>query len=429
MHAMSPIGRCRWLHVSCGGSTILNSNTFRLAALAVAAAPVALFAAFPAQAAAPATTGADEGRASAVVLRTALDVSLANKTVDVPLKATLNEVNAPESAEKTALSVRLDGVADGPVKVLRADVATSGATVDERRAEGHSNLVKARVQVPGLPLLSLIEVEKVTSKAVCEVGKKPVASSNVLGHVRVLGKRVTLTAGGRTEVDLPNVGNVTLDLSKTSTTSKTAAAAALQLRISLNPGKLNVADVQGEVTLAEATCTTPGSGHGGSGGGSGHGGSGNGGSGNGGHSGGGSGDGGSGDGGTDDGGATTGDSGATGDTGDSGNSGSTEGGYEDGGATDSGTSGDGSTGDTATTGAATGDTSGDTGSTDGTSGSTGGGDVKTQTGADNSPATVSGDDLAETGSSSSTPLIAGGAALLLALGAGVTVLARRRAQD
>ncbi|MGW1467447.1 SCO1860 family LAETG-anchored protein [Streptomyces sp. NPDC002308] len=412
----------------------MNSNTFRLAALAVAAAPVALFAAFPAQAAAPATTGGDEGKASAVVLRTALDVSLANKTVDVPLKATLNEVNAPESAEKTALSVKLDGVADGPVKVLRADVATSGATVDARRAEGHSNLVKARVQVPGLPFLPLIEVEKVTSKAVCEVGKKPVASSNVLGHVTVLGKRITLTAGGRTEVDVPGAGNVTLDLSKTSTTSKTAAAAALQLRISLNPGKLNVADVQGEVTLAEATCTTPGSGHGGSGGGSGHGGSGNGGSGhggsghggsgNGGHSDGGSGDGGSDDGGTDDGGATTGDGGTTGDTG------STEGGYEDGGATDGGASGDGSTGDTATSGATTGDTSGSTGSTDSTSGGdTTGGDVTTQTGADNTPATVSGDDLAETGSSSSTPLIAGGAALLLALGAGATVLARKRARD
>ncbi|MCX5396250.1 SCO1860 family LAETG-anchored protein [Streptomyces sp. NBC_00102] len=396
----------------------MNSNTFRLAALAAAAAPVALFAAFPAQAAAPATTGTGEGKASAVVLRTALDVSLVGKTVDVPLTATLNEVHAPQSAEKTALSVRLDGVDKGPVQVLRADVATSGATADERRAEGHSNLVKARVQVPGLPLLPLIEVEKVTSKAVCEVGRKPVAESNVLGHVTVLGKRITLTAGGRTEVDVPGVGKVTLDLSKTSTTSKTAAAAALQLRISLNPGNLNVADVKGDITLAEATCSTPGSGHGGSGnggsghGGSGHGGSGHGGSGNGGTDDGGYGDdGGSDDGGTDDGGAT--DSGATGDngsgetSGDTGDSGSTDGGQEDGGATDEGATGD-------------------TGSTGSTSG---GGDVKTQTGADNSPATVSGDDLAETGSSSSTPLIAGGAALLLALGAGATVLARRRAQD
>ncbi|MEV1047394.1 SCO1860 family LAETG-anchored protein [Streptomyces sp. NPDC049916] len=236
----------------------MNSNTFRLAALAVAAAPVALLAAVPAHAApaTPATGG--EGRASAVVLRTGLDVSLLNKTVQVPLKVTLNEVQAPASAEKTALSVNLDGVEGGrPVSVLRADVATADATVDQHKAEGHSNLAKARVHVPGLPLLSLIEVEKVTSRAVCEVGKAPVAESNVLGHVAVLGKKVTLSAGGPTRVAVPGVGEVSLDLSKTVTTERTAAATALQLKVSVNPLKLNVAEVEGEVTLAEATCETP----------------------------------------------------------------------------------------------------------------------------------------------------------------------------
>ncbi|WP_272921215.1 SCO1860 family LAETG-anchored protein [Streptomyces sp. SID2119] len=236
----------------------MNSNTFRLAALAVAAAPVALFAAVPAQAApaTPATGG--EGKASAVVLRTGLDVSLLNKSVQVPLKVTLNEVQAPASAERTALTVNLDGVAGGePVSVLRADVATANATVDEHKAEGYTNLAKARVHVPGLPLLSLIEVEKVTSKALCEVGKRPVAESNVLGHVKVLGKKVTLSAGGPTRVVVPGVGEVSLDLSKTETTSRTAAATALQLKVSVNPLKLNVAEVDGEVTLAEATCETP----------------------------------------------------------------------------------------------------------------------------------------------------------------------------
>ncbi|MER6193058.1 SCO1860 family LAETG-anchored protein [Streptomyces cyaneofuscatus] len=236
----------------------MNSNTFRLAALAVAAAPVALFAAVPAQAApaTPATGG--EGKASAVVLRTGLDISLLNKSVQVPLKVTLNEVQAPASAERTALTVNLDGVAGGkPVSVLRADVATANATVDEHKAEGYTNLAKARVHVPGLPLLSLIEVEKVTSKALCEVGKQPVAESNVLGHVKVLGKKVTLSAGGPTRVVVPGVGEVSLDLSKTETTSRTAAATALQLKVSVNPLNLNVAEVDGEVTLAEATCETP----------------------------------------------------------------------------------------------------------------------------------------------------------------------------
>ena len=235
----------------------MNSNTFRLAALAVAAAPVALLAAVPAQAA-TATTVTGDGKASAVVLRTALDVSLVNKTINVPLKATLNEVQAPASAKKTALSVELDGVDGGnPFSLLKADVATAEATVDEHRAEGRSNLAKATVHVPGLPALSLIEVEKVTSSAVCEVGKTPVAESNVLGHVSVLGKKITLTAGGTTRVDVPAVGEVTLDLSKTSTTSRTAAAVALQLKVSVNPLDLNVAEVNGEVTLAEATCETP----------------------------------------------------------------------------------------------------------------------------------------------------------------------------
>ncbi|MFH9479051.1 SCO1860 family LAETG-anchored protein [Streptomyces anulatus] len=328
----------------------MNSNTFRLAALAIAAGPVALLAAVPAHAAPATPTTGGEGRASAVVLRTGLDVSLLNKSVQVPLKVTLNEVQAPASAEKTALSVNVDGVEGGaPVSVLRADVATANATVDEHRAEGHTNLAKARIHVPGLPVLSLIEVEKVTSKAVCEVGAKPVAESNVLGHVAVLGKKVTLSAGGPTRVAVPGVGEVSLDLSKTVTTERTAAATALQLKVSVNPLNLNVAEVEGEVTLAEATCETP------------------------------------------KGPKTPEKPGAT-----------------DGGATDGGSTGGG------------GDTGGDQGD-GGTSG-----DVKTQTGSDTGKAPTEAN-LAETGGSSTTPYIAGGAALLLAVGAGATVLARRRA--
>ncbi|MFJ6461192.1 SCO1860 family LAETG-anchored protein [Streptomyces sp. NPDC091387] len=345
----------------------MNSNTFRLAALAIAAAPVALLVAVPAQAATATTaTTTGGGKASAVVLRTALDVSLLNKSIEVPLAATLNEVHAPATAKETALSVRLDGVDEGqPVHVLRADVATANATVDKHRAEGYTNIVKARLHLPGLPLLPLIEVEQVTSKAVCEVGHKPVAESDVLGYVKVLGQRVTLTASGTTQVKVPGVGEVTLDLSKTHTTSRTAAASALQLKVSVNPLKLNVADVQGEVTLAEATCETPKA------------------------------------------------PAPGGSTGGSSDGGSTDGGSSDGGSTDgggtSGTSGSGS--------------SGNGGSTAGGSG----GDVKTQTGTGNAPA-ASGADLAETGSSSSTPYIAGGAALLLAVGAGAMVVTRRRAR-
>ncbi|GGY90402.1 LPXTG cell wall anchor domain-containing protein [Streptomyces nitrosporeus] len=359
----------------------MNSNTFRLAALAVAAAPVALLAAVPAQAATttvPATPGGGDGKAGAVVLRTGLDVKLLDRAVHLPLTATLNEVRAPETGKRTALSVELDGVERGePVKVLRADVATAHATADEHRAEGYTNLVKARLHVPGLPLLSLIEVEKVTSRALCETGRKPVAESNVLGHVSVLGKRTTLSSGGTTRIEVPGVGSVTLDLSKTGTTTDTAAATALQLKIAVDPLALNVAEVEGEITLAEATCRTPKGG----------------GPDNGGHENGGSGNGGSGNGGSS--------------SGTSGTSGGATGG--DGGASDGGATAGGSSSGTA-------------------AGGDDGGEVKPQTGTDDTAAPGTGD-LAETGSSSSTPYIAGGAAVLLAAGAGATALARRRARN
>ncbi|WP_019067453.1 SCO1860 family LAETG-anchored protein, partial [Streptomyces hokutonensis] len=239
----------------------MNGTNFRMparrwatvaAATVLAAGPATLAGAGSAQA----TT--DQGRASAVVLRTGLDVSLLNKTVDVPLSVSLNEVQAPGSAEKTALSAQLDAVNGGqPFSVLSADVATAKATVSATKAEGYTDLAHVRLHVPGLPLLSLIEVDAVTSKATCEAGKAPVATSHLPGSVTVLGKRVTVTASGPTEVQVPGVGSVRLDLSKTSTTSRTAAATALELKVSVNPLKLNVADVEGTVTLARATCEAP----------------------------------------------------------------------------------------------------------------------------------------------------------------------------
>ncbi|MFD7461428.1 MULTISPECIES: SCO1860 family LAETG-anchored protein [unclassified Streptomyces] len=237
----------------------MNGTRFRMparrlvtvaTATALAAGPAALAHATPA-------TGG-EGRATAVVLRTGLDVSLLNKTVNVPLAVSLNDVQAPRSAEKTALTARLDGVDGGePFSVLQADVAQAKATVADGKAEGSTRLAHAKVHVPGLPLLSLIEVEQVTSTATCEAGRTPVAESDLLGSVTVLGKRVSLTTGGPTDVRVPGVGEVRLDLSKRETTARTAAATALELTVSVNPLKLNVAEVQGTVTLAAATCETP----------------------------------------------------------------------------------------------------------------------------------------------------------------------------
>ncbi|MER6731775.1 SCO1860 family LAETG-anchored protein [Streptomyces puniciscabiei] len=238
----------------------MNSNNFRMPArrLATVATATALAAGPAALGAGAAHATTDHGRASAVVLRTGLDVSLLNKTVDVPLAVSLNEVQAPRSADRTALSARLDGVAGGkPFAVLGADVASAKATVTAGRAEGSVRLVDARLHVPGLPLLSLIEVGTVTARATCEAGRAPAADANVLGAVTVLGRRVTLTAGGPTEVKVPGVGEVRLDLAQRRTTTRTAAATALELKVSVNPLKLNVADVEGTVTLAKATCESP----------------------------------------------------------------------------------------------------------------------------------------------------------------------------
>ena len=67
----------------------------------------------------------------------------------------------------------------------------------------------------------------------------------------------SIGAGGPTRVAVPGVGEVTLQLSKTATTTRTAAATALSLDVAVDPLKLNVAKVTGSVVLAEATCETP----------------------------------------------------------------------------------------------------------------------------------------------------------------------------
>ncbi|CAL9586566.1 SCO1860 family LAETG-anchored protein [Streptomyces sp. enrichment culture] len=222
------------------------------AATALAAGSAVLTGAGPAHA-----TGGSGG-ASAAVLRTGLDVALLDKTVHAPLAVSVNEVRAPGSARRTALTARLDGVDGGkPFSVLRAEAADAKATVDGGRAEASSTLAGARLHVPGLPLLSVVELEAVSSRAVCEAGRSPHASVTLPAAVTVLGRRVELTAGGPTRVAVPGVGEVRLDLSKTETTSTTAAATALRLEVSVNPLKLNVAGVEGTLTLAETACETP----------------------------------------------------------------------------------------------------------------------------------------------------------------------------
>jgi LPXTG-motif cell wall-anchored protein len=245
----------------------------RTAALLAAAA--LLGAAAPAQAAEGNRDG--EGTASAAVLRAGLTVSLLN-SAELPLDVTLNDVAAPSprgSAEETLLTARLDGVEGGqPFEMLRADVSSAEATTDARGSRAEVALARATVHLPGLPALSLIELETVTASAVCDTGAAPAAESNLGGRVHVLGEDVTLRAEGTTTVEAPGVGEVTLALSAKETTGASAAATALELSISVDPLDLGVAAVDGTITLAEAECERQGAGgepgtSGGSGGGSG----------------------------------------------------------------------------------------------------------------------------------------------------------------
>ncbi|MFF4155378.1 SCO1860 family LAETG-anchored protein [Streptomyces sp. NPDC001678] len=238
----------------------MPAHRFTALAATVTATALALAAA-PASATGTAT-GSGSGRADATVLRTGLDVSLLGKAAHVPVEAVLNDVKAPadasNDASKTALSVTLDGIEGGEaVDILRADAATARATADRRAAKGYANLAHAKVRLPGLPLRSLVEIQQVTSEAVCEAGAKPKATANLLGSVSVLGKKVTLTPNGPTKVTVPGVGDVRLDLSKTVTTSRTAAATALDLDVSVDPLALGVAKVVGKVTLVRASCESP----------------------------------------------------------------------------------------------------------------------------------------------------------------------------
>jgi hypothetical protein len=231
-------------------------------AAALLATAALLAAAAPAAQAAEGDGDEEAGTASASVLRAGLTVSLLNGTAELPLDVTLNDVASPSpsgSAEETLLTARLDGVEGGqPFQMLSADVASAEATTDADGSRAESSLVNATVHLPGLPLLSLIEVEAVTASAVCAEGEAPTAESNLGANVRVLGEDVTVRTEGSTTVEVPGVGQVTLDLSQSETTDTTAAATALGLSVSVDPLDLGVAAVDGEVTLVEAECQTPG---------------------------------------------------------------------------------------------------------------------------------------------------------------------------
>ena len=313
-----------------------------------------------------ATTGT--GTASATTAEVALDVRLLS-AIDIPVDVSLNKITAPQSRSGAALTAVVgSGVEhDHPVNLLLAQVGQTDATVDAHGSHASVTLADAHLHVPGLPLTDLLGLHAVTAQADCPVDGAPTASAQALGEVTVLGLHVHLSADGVTRVPVPALGEVDLKLSQHSTTSDSAAATAIELDVDVNPLALNVAAVHGKIVLADVSCTKGGS-----------------------------------------------------------NGGGSTGGGSNGGAT-----GGGSGGGTPSAGPSQGLTGGGTGGSggSGSAGASGGG------GAHPSPvAAVSSPPaqpntsthLAETGSSSSTPLIAGAALGILGAGGGVVALTRRR---
>ena len=228
----------------------------RSAAAFGALAAVSLFAAGPsAYAAAPANaSGEGIGSASATTARLGLDVRLLNSTVDIPVDVTLNSVSAPGDKDGSVLTATVSGVGDGPLSLVDAKVGHSSATADSSGSQAAVDLLDARVNVPGLLGTGLLRIDTVHARADCPAGGQPSADVDVLGNVDVLGENVSLSAAGPTQVAVPGVGKVSLWLSRKTVTSRSAAATALELEVSINPLQLNVAQVTGQVELAAVSC-------------------------------------------------------------------------------------------------------------------------------------------------------------------------------
>ena len=237
----------------------LLSSSLRVtaAALVVAATVLPATAAHAGEPSASAGAG-KAGKASAVTVEVDLDVSLLNKTVDIPVNVSLNKVESPAQRDGSVLTALVDGVdQQGPVTLVRADVGKSATKVDDKGASASVKLVNADVHAPGLPLTTLLGLEALSAEVTCPVDGPPTADVVAPAKLTVLGRPVSVGLYGPTKVDVPAVGSVSVEFSKRTTTSATAAASALEVQVEVNPLSLNVAKVSGRITVASVSCEKP----------------------------------------------------------------------------------------------------------------------------------------------------------------------------
>ncbi|MET8541922.1 SCO1860 family LAETG-anchored protein, partial [Kitasatospora sp. NPDC004799] len=239
----------------------MSSRRIVSAAAATAVVASSLLTAAPVRAAepAPASPGkASPGKARAVTAELDLDVSLLNKAVDVPVNIALNKVESPAQRDSSILTATVAGVDQtGPVELVKADIGKSVTRVDAKGAAASVKLVNADVHAPGLPATALLGLEAMSAEATCPVDGQPTADVVAPVKLSVLGKPVTVGLYGPTKVDVPLIGNVSVEFSKKTVTTTTAAASALEVQVEVNPLNLNVAKVTGKITVASVSCEKP----------------------------------------------------------------------------------------------------------------------------------------------------------------------------
>ncbi|GAA4868518.1 SCO1860 family LAETG-anchored protein [Kitasatospora terrestris] len=197
------------------------------------------------------------GRASAVTAELDLDVTLLN-TVDVPVNVALNKVQTPARRDDAMLTAKVEGVDQNrPVTLVKAQVGQSVTRADDKGATASVKLVGADLHAPGMPLTTLLGLEALSAEASCPVDGPPTAKVVAPAEVTVLGRPVAVGLNSPTRVDLPAIGSVEVEFSKKSTTTSTAAASALEVQVRLNPLNLNVAKVDGRITVASVSCEKP----------------------------------------------------------------------------------------------------------------------------------------------------------------------------
>ncbi|PYC76986.1 hypothetical protein C7C46_20500 [Streptomyces tateyamensis] len=233
------------------------SSRATVATAVLAAASLVVLPVLPAAADSPGG-GGSAGSARAVTAELDLHVSLLNNAVDVPVNVALNKAGSPAELHGSILTATVAGVAQpGPVTLVDADLGRSDTHVGTDGAKASVTLANADVHAPGLPLTALLGLQALSAEADCPVDGPPTAKVTAPASVTVLGRSVGVGLYGPTHLAVPGIGTVDLEFSQRTTTSTTAAASALVVKVALNPLNLNVAKVDGTVTVASVSCVKP----------------------------------------------------------------------------------------------------------------------------------------------------------------------------